>query len=71
VVFVTSQDDTNSRSEAAASGGCGFIPKPVLPCEIMLLAHTYIVRGRLERRTREPWEATNRIQDCQSLVLAG
>jgi CheY-like chemotaxis protein len=49
VVFITSHDDTNSRAEAVASGGCGFIPKPVLPCEVLLLALTHGIRGRLER----------------------
>jgi CheY-like chemotaxis protein len=56
VVFVTSQDDPDSRAEAAASGGCGFIPKPVQPCEIMLLALTYIVRSRLDRQSGELWD---------------
>lgn len=56
VVFVTNQDDTSSRAKAEASGGCGFIPKPVLPCEILLLAVTSIARGRLERRDCEPRE---------------
>ena len=58
VVFVTSLDETDSRTKAAASGGCGFIPKPVLPCEIMLLALTYIVRGRLQCRALEAWKDT-------------
>jgi CheY-like chemotaxis protein len=57
VVFVTSQDDAYSRSEAAAAGGCGFIPKPVFPSEITLLALAYIVRSRLERRNGEAWMA--------------
>ncbi len=58
VVFVTSLDDTTSRAKAVASGGCSFIPKPVLPCEIMLVALTYLVRGRLQRRALEPWKDT-------------
>ena len=70
VVFVTSQDDTNSRNQAAASGGCGFIPKPVLPCEIMVLALTHIVRSRLERRAGEPWESAERLPACET-ALAG
>ncbi len=70
VIFVTSQNDTDSRAQAVASGGCGFIPKPVLPAEIMLLALTHIVRSRLESRTCEPWERANTPQDCQA-VLAG
>jgi CheY-like chemotaxis protein len=70
VVFVTSQDDSNTRDQAAASGGRGFIPKPVLPCELMLLALTYIVRGRLERRAGETWESPGGMPACES-VLAG
>jgi CheY-like chemotaxis protein len=70
VVFVTSQDDTNSRNQAAVSGGCGFIPKPVLPCEIMVLALTHIVRARLEHRSCEPWESADRLPACAT-ALAG
>jgi CheY-like chemotaxis protein len=70
VVFVTSLDDTNSRAKAEASGGCGFIPKPVVPCEIRLLALTHIVRARLQRRAFEPWkDAISRSAD--EGVLAG
>ena len=47
VVFVTSQSDTASRAEAAVSGGCGFIPKPVLASQITLVALSYILHGRL------------------------
>ena len=50
VVFVTSQSDTASRAEAAVSGGCGFIPKPVLASQITLVALSYILRGRLGRQ---------------------
>jgi len=58
IVFVTSQDDPISRAEAVASGGCGLIPKPVLPCEIMLLALTHTVRSRLEHRMDAPGRQT-------------
>lgn len=47
VVFVTSQNDMDSRSQAVASGGCGFIPKPVLPSQITLTTLTFILRARL------------------------
>jgi CheY-like chemotaxis protein len=50
VVFVTSLDDTNSRNQAAASGGCSFIPKPVLSSEIALVALSFIVRARLAKQ---------------------
>jgi CheY-like chemotaxis protein len=56
VVFVTSLDDMDSRTKAAISGGCGFIPKPVVPCEIMLVALTYIVRSRLQARALATWK---------------
>lgn len=56
VIFITSQDDQSSRAKAAACGGCGFIPKPVLPCEVLLVALTFIVRGRLLRLNAHPWE---------------
>lgn len=47
VVFVTSHDDTDARSRAVVSGGCGFIPKPVLPSQITLVTLTCILRTRL------------------------
>jgi CheY-like chemotaxis protein len=53
VIFVTSNDDLGARTQAEAVGGCGFIPKPVLPCEIMLIALAYIVASQLERRACE------------------
>ena len=46
-VFVTGHSDLESRSQAARSGGCGFIPKPVLAAEIMVTALTFTMRGRL------------------------
>jgi len=52
VVFVTSHSDSESRSQAAASGGCGFISKPVLGKEILLVALTFILRGRLSSLDR-------------------
>jgi CheY-like chemotaxis protein len=68
VVFVTSQDDLDSRTQAAVSGGCGFIPKPVLPFEIMVLALTYTVRSRLERPAGEAWENGASVAACESIV---
>ena len=47
VVFVTSAGDAASRAQAAVSGGCGFIPKPVLASQITLVALSYILHGRL------------------------
>jgi CheY-like chemotaxis protein len=47
VVFVTSAGDAASRAQAAESGGCGFIPKPVLASQITLVALSYILHGRL------------------------
>jgi CheY-like chemotaxis protein len=70
IVFVTSQDDTMSRAEAVASGGCGFIPKPVLPCEIMLLALTHTVQSRLDRRMDAPGRQPDALLDSEC-VLAG
>jgi CheY-like chemotaxis protein len=56
VVFITSHSDTASQAKAAASGGCNFIPKPVLASQITLLALSHILRGRLGRQipTLEP-----------------
>ena len=50
IVFVTSHNDTVSRAQAAVSGGCGFIPKPVLASQITLVALSYILHGRLGRQ---------------------
>jgi CheY-like chemotaxis protein len=47
VVFVTSYDDLDSRAKAAASGGCGFVPKQVLASQLTLVALSFILRGRL------------------------
>lgn len=54
VVFVTTHSDTKSRERASASGGCGFIPKPVLAIEITLQALTLALRGRLQRTAPAP-----------------
>ena len=50
VVFVTGHDDLDSRAKAAASGGCGFVPKQVLASQITLVALSFILRGRLGQR---------------------
>jgi CheY-like chemotaxis protein len=47
VVFITSHDDAEARSKAVVSGGCGFVPKPVLASQVTLIALTYIIRARL------------------------
>jgi hypothetical protein len=53
--------------QAASSGGCGFIPKPVLPSEITLLALAYIFRPRLERRSGKSGEDANPPQHRERL----
>ena len=60
VVFVTGHSDLGSRSQAALSGGCGFIPKPALTSEITVTALTYTLRGRLSQLppARAPAAAT-------------
>src|SRR5205807_1994499 len=50
VVFVTSHDDKDSRSQAALSGGCGFIPKPILSSQITLVALIFILRNRIPKQ---------------------
>ena len=50
VIFVTGYDDLDSRAKAAASGGCGFVPKQVLASQITLVALSFILRGRLGRQ---------------------
>jgi len=49
VVFITGYDDIHSRTQAAVSGGCGLIPKPVLASQITLTALTFILRARLNQ----------------------
>jgi len=60
VLFVTSCNDGESRRQAAAAGGCGFITKPVLPKEIMLRTLTLTLRRRLRAVKRDgvPAEVT-------------
>jgi CheY-like chemotaxis protein len=48
IVFVTSKNSQNSRSQAIAVGGNGFIPKPVLSHQIIVAALTFILRARLK-----------------------
>jgi CheY-like chemotaxis protein len=48
VVFVTGQNDSAAREQAALSGGSDFIAKPCLPVEVALKALTFMVRKRLE-----------------------
>jgi CheY-like chemotaxis protein len=47
VVFVTSKGDREAIRKARASGGNGFIAKPILPAEIALVALTATWRSRL------------------------
>ncbi|MEY2427949.1 MAG: hypothetical protein QOJ40_834, partial [Verrucomicrobiota bacterium] len=54
VVFVTSQDNQDSRLQAAGAGSCGFIPKPVLSSQITLTAWTFVLGSRLEKRKPAP-----------------
>jgi CheY-like chemotaxis protein len=48
IIFVTGQNDAESREKSVRSGGSGFISKPVLPAEIFLTALTFGLRARLE-----------------------
>jgi CheY-like chemotaxis protein len=50
VVFVTGYDNLDSRAKAAASGGCGFVPKQVLASQLRLVALSFILRSRLGRQ---------------------
>jgi len=63
VVFITSRDDQSSRAQAEAAGGCSFIPKPVLSSEIMLIALTFTLRGRLDQARRP-----KRIERAEAVV---
>jgi len=47
IIFVTSQNDSESREKSAESGGNGFISKPVLPAEIFLTTLTFALRARM------------------------
>jgi CheY-like chemotaxis protein len=47
IIFVTSHKDSESREKSFASGGNGFISKPVLPAEIFLTALTFALRARM------------------------
>ena len=49
IVFVTSKSSQNSRSQAVAVGGNGFIPKPVLSHQIIVTALAFILRARLKQ----------------------
>ena len=50
VVFVTSYDDLDSHTKAAAGGGWGFIPKQVMASQIKLVALSFILHSRLGRQ---------------------
>jgi CheY-like chemotaxis protein len=50
IIFVTGQNDTESREKSIESGGNGFISKPVLPAEIFLTALTFALRARMGKR---------------------
>jgi DNA-binding response OmpR family regulator len=50
VVFVTQHSDFQSRAKAAETGGHDLIGKPFVPSEILVKAHTLVLRSRLERR---------------------
>jgi CheY-like chemotaxis protein len=54
VVFVTGQRDNDSRNNAFAAGGCGFLSKPISNKVILLTALTYSIRGRLNRAKLAP-----------------
>jgi DNA-binding response OmpR family regulator len=48
VVFVTSLNDFESRTNSTMSGGSDFIAKPFLFMELAVKALVYVLRGRLE-----------------------
>ena len=62
VVFVTRYDDVDSRAKAAASGGCGFVPKQVLASQLKLVALSFILRSRLGRQI-PAFKATSSVAD--------
>ena len=49
VVFVTSHDDFNARTQMSLSGGSDFVVKPLLTSEITVKALTFALRGRLQK----------------------
>ena len=53
IIFVTSRNDEDARRQAEMVGGNGFIPKPVVPSEIILAALTFTIRARLEKPAGE------------------
>jgi CheY-like chemotaxis protein len=72
VVFLTSRDDAKSREEAAAVGGCGFIPKSAQAVEVALAAITFALRTRLKKLKAEQAAArpsiNNKSLDTDSLL---
>jgi len=53
IVLVTGSDNQEARVNGHASGSCGFIPKPVLPSQMTLVTLTFVLRHRLEQRTKQ------------------
>jgi CheY-like chemotaxis protein len=49
VVFVSSQNDGESRQKSTHCGGNGLISKPILPAEIFLTALTFTLRARMRK----------------------
>lgn len=71
VVFVTSQTDFKSRTQATLSGGNDFIGKPFLTSEITVKALTFALRGRLRKlRTGAHWLSAAGEQSTQETTLA-
>ena len=66
VVFVTRHDDTESRSQALAAGGCGFVPKPVLASQITLTALVYIMWARFNQAATTLAAAPSELEAARS-----
>jgi CheY-like chemotaxis protein len=54
VVFVSGQNDAESKEKSLQCGGNGFISKPVLPAEIYLTALTFSLRRRVDKGKAAP-----------------
>lgn len=50
VVFVTAQNDVQTRARMSACGGSDMVTKPFLTSEMTLKALTFALRGRLDQR---------------------
>lgn len=46
LIFVTALSDFGTRAQSALRGGCDFIAKPIIPCEIFVKALCFALKGR-------------------------